>query len=172
MDRGESIEKLAGLLSADEYGDVIAEMLVEILADERKRNIFVAKLQDVRNEAKAIDQKITFTRMEQGVLDFVIATKQPLNASEVSNGLSAAHPSLRHRTHASSVLNSLVSKGSLGKIKIGNSYYFTTPEEAVIECLKRRGEEPDRCSPVRIAAETSMPLAVVLEVIGGLLGSE
>ena len=34
MDRGESIEKLAGLLSADEYGDVIAETLVEILADE------------------------------------------------------------------------------------------------------------------------------------------
>ena len=172
MDRGESIEKLAGLLSADEYGDVIAEILVEILADERKRNIFVAKLQDVRNEAKAIDQKITFTRMEQGVLDFVITTKQPLNASEVSDGLGAEYPSLRHRTHASSVLNSLVSKGSLGKIKIGNSYYFTTPEEAVIEYLKRRGEEPDRCSPVRIAAETGMPLAVVLEVIGGLLGSE
>ena len=26
-----------------------------------------------------------------------------------------------------------------------------------------RGEEPDRCSQVRIAAETGMPLAVVLE---------
>jgi len=172
VDRGESIEKLAGLLSADEYGDVISEMLVEILADERKRNIFVAKLQDVRNEAKAIDQKITFTRMEQSVLDFVIATKQPLNAGEVSRGLGAEYPSLRHRTHASSVLNSLVSKRTLGKIKIGNSYYFTTPVEAVMECLKKRGEEPDRCSPVRIADETGMPLTVVLEVIGGLLGSE
>ena len=158
--------------SADEYGDVIAEMLVEILADELKRNIFVAKLQDVRNEAKAIDQKIAFTRMEQGVLDFVITTKQPLNASDVSDGLGAEYPSLSHRTHTSSVLNSLVSKRTLGKIKIGNSYYFTTPEEAVIECLKRRGEEPDRCSPVRIAAETGMPLVMVLEVIGGLLGSE
>ena len=38
--------------------------------------------------------------------------------------------------------------------------------------LKRRGEEPGRCSPVRIADETGMPLAVVLEVIGRLLGSE
>jgi len=35
--------------------------------------------------------------------------------------------------------------------------------------LKRRDEEPDRCSPVRIAAETGMPLAVVLEVTCGLL---
>ncbi len=172
MDRGESIEKLAGLLSADEYGDVISEMLVEILADERKRNIFVAKLQDVRNEAKAIDQKITFTRMEQSVLNFMLEAKQPLNAGEVSDGLGAEYPSLCHRTHASSVLNSLVSKRTLGKIKIGNSYYFTTPKEAVMECLKKRGEEPDRCSLVRIAEETGMPLAVVLEVIGGLLGSE
>lgn len=74
--------------------------------------------------------------------------------------------------HASSVLNSLVSKGSLGKIKIGQSFYFISPEEAVLECLKRRGEEMDLCSPVRIAEEIGMPLAVVLEVIGGLLGPE
>ena len=172
MDRGESIEKLAGLLSADEYGDVVAEMLVEILADERKRNIFVVKLQELNNEVKAIDREITLTPMEQDVLDFVLARKQPLTAGEMSEGIGLTYSSLRHRTHASSVLNSLVSKGSLGKIKIGPSYYFTTPEEAVMECLKRRGEEPDRCSPVRIADETGVPLAVVLEVIGGLLGSE
>ena len=30
-----------------------------------------------------------------------------------------------------------------------------------------RGEEPDRCSQVRIAAETGVLLVVVLEVIGG-----
>ena len=39
-----------------------------------------------------------------------------------------------------------------------------------MECLKKRGEEPDRCSPVRIADESGVPLAVVLGVIGGLLG--
>jgi len=172
MDRGESIEKLAGLLSADEYGDVVSEVLVEILAGERKRNIFVVKLQELANELKAIDQEIKLTPMEQDVLDFVVATKQSLSASEVSKGMLAYYPSLRHRTHASSVLNSLVSKGVLGKIKAGPGYYFTTPDEAVMECLKRRGEEPDRCSPVRIADETGVPLAVVLEVIGGLLGSE
>ena len=32
-----------------------------------------------------------------------------------------------------------------------------------------RGEEPDRCSPVRIADETGMPIAAVLDVIGRLL---
>ena len=172
MDRSESIEKLAGLLSVDEYGDVVAEMLVEILAEERKRNIFVAKLQDLKNEVKAIDQEIRFTPMEQSVLDFVLAMKQPLSAAEVSGRIGSEYTSLRHRTHASSVLNSLVSKGSLGKIKIGQSFYFTSPEEAVLECLKRRSEEPGRCSPVRMAEEIGMPLAVVLEVISGLLGPE
>ncbi|MEA1864586.1 MAG: hypothetical protein U9N46_05235 [Euryarchaeota archaeon] len=37
--------------------------------------------------------------------------------------------------------------------------------------LKRRGEAPDRCSPVRIAVD-GMPLAAVLEVTCGMLGSE
>ena len=57
----------------------------------------------------------------------------------------------------------------LEKIEVSPGQYCTTPEEAVMECLKKRGEEPDRCSPDRIADETGMPLAVVLEVIGGLL---
>ena len=60
----------------------------------------------------------------------------------------------------------------LGKIKVSSGQYFTTPVEAVMECLKKRGEEPDRCSPSRIADEAGVPLAVVLEVIGGLLGLE
>ncbi len=62
------------------------------------------------------------------------------------------------------------SGGVLGKIEVSSGQYFTAPEGAVMECLKRRGEEPDRCSPSRIADETGVPLAVVLEVIGGLLG--
>jgi len=63
VDRGESIEKLAGLLSADEYGDVVSEVLVGILAEERKRNIFVVKLQELANELKTIEQEIRLTPM-------------------------------------------------------------------------------------------------------------
>ena len=46
--RSENIEKLAGLLSADEYGEEIAEALVAIMAEERKRNIFVVKLDEIK----------------------------------------------------------------------------------------------------------------------------
>jgi len=62
------------------------------------------------------------------------------------------------------------SGGVVEGLKVSSGQYFTTPVEAVMECLKKRGEEPDRCSPVRIADGVGMPLAVVLEVIGGLLG--
>ena len=55
----------------------------------------------------------------------------------------------------------------LGNIVVSSGHYFTTPEGVVRGCPERRGEEPDRCSPSRIADETGVPLAVVLEVIGG-----
>ena len=32
----------------------------------------------------------------------------------------------------------------LGVVKVSSGHYFTMPGEAVMECLKRRGEEPDR----------------------------
>ena len=59
--------------------------------------------------------------------------------------------------------------GQLGKIKVGYSVYFIEPREAVMDCLKKKGEEPGKCSLDQIAAETGMPINVVLEVTGGLL---
>ena len=61
------------------------------------------------------------------------------------------------------------SGGVLGEVEVSSGQYFTTPEGVVMECLKPRGEESDRCSPIRIADESGMLLAVVLGVIGGLL---
>ncbi len=63
-----------------------------------------------------------------------------------------------------------MSKGVIGKFKEGYSYYFTTPREAVMERLKKREEEPGRCSPAEIAKETGMPLGTVLNVIEEMLG--
>jgi Fe2+ or Zn2+ uptake regulation protein len=167
--RSENIEKLAGLLSADEYGEEIAEVLVAIMAEERKRNIFVVKLDEIKKIVSELDSEIKLSALETAVKKFIISKKQPLSAQEVSEELGAQYPSLGHRTHSSAILNSLVSKGQLGKIKVGYSVYFTEPREAVMECLKRRDEEPERASSVQIAAETGIPINVVLEVIGGLL---
>ena len=170
MARSENIEKLAGLLFADEYGEEIAEALVAIMAEERKRNIFVVKLDEIKKIVSELDREIKLSALESAVKKFILSEKQPLTAKEVSEELGGQYPSLGHRTHSSATLISLVLKGQLGKIKIGYSIYFSEPREAVMECLKRRGEEPRWCSPARIADETGMPINVVLEVIGGLLG--
>jgi len=62
------------------------------------------------------------------------------------------------------------SGGVIGNIKMSPGQYCTTPVEVVMECLTKRGEAPDRCSPSMIVDEAGMPLAAVLGVIGGLLG--
>ena len=55
------------------------------------------------------------------------------------------------------------SGGGDGGIEVSPGQYFATPEGAVMECLTKRGEGADRCSPSGIADEGGMPLAVVLE---------
>ena len=44
----------------------------------------------------------------------------------------------------------------LGNIEVSSGQYFTTPDGTVMECLTKQGEEPDRCSPARIADETGL----------------
>jgi hypothetical protein len=63
-----------------------------------------------------------------------------------------------------------VSNGVLGKFKVGYSYYFTTPKDAVMERFKKREEESGRCSPAEISKESGMPLNTVLNVLEDVLG--
>lgn len=165
----ESIKKLTALLKVDESGEEIAEILAGILADEDKRNIFIYKLKETKNQLMTLHQEIKLTSGEEAVRNLVLMEKKPLTAQEVAEKIGDKFPSLKHRTHASTALNSLVAKGLLGKIKIGNTFYFVSPKEAVIEQLKERAESPDECSANEIARETELPLIVVLDVLKELL---
>jgi hypothetical protein len=165
-----SIAKLTALLEIDEQGEEIAEIIAGMLVDERKRNIFVTRLQEIMNQMLAIDAKVELTDAEDAVRRFVMEAKRPVTTQEVAENIGSEFPSLKYRTHASAALNSLVSKGVLGKFKDGYSFYFTTPREAVIVQLKKREEEPGRCSPAEIAKEAGMPLSAVLNVIEEMLG--
>ncbi len=160
-----SIAKLKALLELDEEGEEIAEIIAGMLVDERKRNLFVTRLDDIRNQLRGMDVKLELTDAEDAVMRFVVDAKRPLTTTEVSENIGNRFPSLKYRTHSSAALNSLVSKGILGKYKDGYSFHFTTPREAVIVRLKKRGEEPGKCSLVEIAKETGMPLGTVLNVI-------
>ena len=160
-----SIAKLKALLELDEEGDKIAEIIAGMLVDDRKRNLFVTRLDDIRNQLRGMDVTLELTDAEDAVMRYVVDAKRPLTTTEVSENIGSRFPSLKYRTHTSAALNSLVSKGILGKYKEGYSFYFTTPREAVIVRLKKRGEEPGKCSLVEIAKETGMPLGTVLNVI-------
>jgi len=165
-----SIAKLKALLELDEEGEEIAEIIAGMLVDERKRNIFVSRLDDIRNQLRTFDNKIRLTQAEEAVRLFVVGSLKPVTTQDVAAVIGKEFPSLKHRTHASAALNSLVEKGALGKFKTGYTFYFTTPREAVMDRLKKRGEEPGRCSPAEISRETGMPLGTVLNVIEEILG--
>lgn len=125
--------------------------------DERKKSLFKAKLEEIKKEIVTSAQEIRLTPMEETVQDFVLEIRMPVTAQEVSEKMGDKYPSLKHRTHASATLNSLVSKGILGKFKVGYSYYFISPKEAVMEIMKRRGEESNKCSPaVAVVAFTTL----------------
>ncbi len=165
-----SMAKLAALLELDEQGEEIAEIISGMLVDERKRNIFVTKLGEIRNQLQLLDARVELTQAEDAVMRFVIDAKRPLTTRDVAENIGQQFPSLKYRTHASAALNSLVTKGILGKFKDGYSYYFTSPKEAVLERLKKREEEPGNCSLVEIANETGMPIGSVLNVIEEMMG--
>jgi predicted transcriptional regulator len=165
-----SIAKLKALLELDEEGEKIAEIIAGMLVDDRKRNFFVTRLVEIGSQLRGMDAKLELTEAEDAVMRFVVDAKRPLTTTEVSENIGKDFPSLKYRTHTSAALNSLVSKGILGKFKEGYSYYFSTPREAVMVQLKKREEEPGKCSPAEIAKETGMPLGTVLNVIEEMIG--
>ena len=163
------IEKLKTLLKTDEAGEEIVRILNEFLVDSRKRNVLLIKLNEIRKEMSKLSLEVKLTRSEEVLRSIVLRAKKPLAAQEVSAQVGNEFRSLKHVSHASTVLNSLVSKGVVGKFKFGYNYYFSNSKEAVNEQLKRREETPQECSPAEIAEETGMPLAVVLDAIEELM---
>ena len=163
------IERLKALLKTDEAGEEIVRILNEFLVDSRKRNVLLLKLNEIRKEMSKLSLEVKLTRSEEVLRGIVLGAKKPLTSQEVSAQVGNEFRSLKHVSHASTVLNSLVSKGVLGKFKFGHNYYFTSPRETVNEQLKRRGETPQECSPAEIAEETGMPLAIVLDAVEELM---
>ena len=164
-----NIDMLKALLEVDDAGEQIAALISELLIDEEKRDLLMVKLNEAKKETLILRQDVRLQRSEEAVRELVLSAAQPLTAQHVADLAPDHFPSLKHRSHTSSVLNSLVSKGVLGKIPFGNVVYFGKPQEAVMEQLKRRNESPSDCSPDEIVKETSLPLAKVISVIQELV---
>jgi Fe2+ or Zn2+ uptake regulation protein len=164
-----NIEKLIALLRTDEEGEVIAAVLNEFLIDDNKKYTLLVRLKEIKAEVATLGQEVKLTEAEEEIRNIVFAEKKPIIAEEIAKKTSGRFKRLRHTTHALRTLESLASKGVLGKFKRERFYYFTMPKEAVMQALKKRGETPAECSPNEIAKETGMPLYVVLDIIAELL---
>ena len=164
-----NIDKLNALLRTDEAGEELASLLSELLFDTRRRNVLLIKLHEIQKEMSKLSLEVSLTRAEEMLRSIVLGARKPPTVQEITAKVGDEFQSLKHVSHASVVLNSLVGKGVLGKFKFGYNYHFTSPKEAVNEQLKRRDEIPQDCSPAEIAKETAMPLAVVLDAIEELL---
>jgi len=163
-----NIDKLNALLRTDEAGEELASLLSELLFNTQRRNLLLIKLNEIRKEMATL-RDVRLTRAEEMLRSIVLDARKPLTAPEITAKVGDEFRSLKHTSHASVVLNSLVGKGILGKFKFGYNYHFTSPKEAVNEQLKRRDEIPQECSSAEIAEETGMPLPVVLDAIEELL---
>jgi len=152
----------------DEAGEELASLLNELLIDTRRRNVLLVKLNEIRKELSTL-REVRLTRAEEMLRSIVLGARKPLTAREITAKVGDEFRSLKHTSHASVVLNSLVGKGVLGKFRFGYNNHFSSPKEAVNEQLKRRDEIPQERSPAEIAKETGMPLAAVLDAIEELL---
>jgi len=163
------IERLIALLKTDEAGEDLARLISQLLIETRKRDILLIKLHEIQKEMDTLSREVKLSRAEEALRSVVLRAKKPLTVQEITTQVGDQFRSLRHSSHASSVLNALVEKGVIGKFKFGHNYYFTSPREAVNEQLKRRGEIPKECSPAEIAEATGMPLSAILDALGELM---
>ncbi len=170
-----NIDKLNALLRTDEAGEELASLLSELLFDTRRRNVLLVKLNEIRTQMSTL-REVRLTRAEEVLRSIVLDARKPLTAKEITAKVTAKvgddFRSLKHKSHASVALNSLIGKGVVGKFKLGYNYYYTSPKEAINEQIKRRNESPQDCSPAEIAKETGMPLPVVLDAIEERDGGE
>ena len=122
-----NIEKLVALLRTDEEGEGISSLLNEFLIDDRKKNALIIRLKEIKEEVAPLAQEVTLTEAEEEVRTIVLAEKKPIIAEEVAKKTSGRFKRLRHTTHALRTLDSLTSKGVLGKFK--RDRFFISPHQ-------------------------------------------
>lgn len=161
-----AIEDLIESLRKHENGEKIALLLLDYMYDSNRTNLLVTALASLKDEMTRY-KNVALTPAEKEAYKFVmqngIATFSDLSA------LSKKFASFKHRSHTSVIMNSLVDKGLIGRIKYGKEIAYATPKEAVMWALKELGKLPTECNPKDVSDLTGLPLIRVLEVLDELV---
>jgi hypothetical protein len=156
------IDDLAKELKKRKNGEKIALMLLEYLNDESLSTLLTATLASLKEEiVRYEDVKLTPAEREA----YKLVQQKGVVTYDDLKQLSDKFASFKHRSHTSTIMNSLVEKGLIGRIKLGREIAYATPREAVIWALKILDKLPRECNPKDIADLTGLPLIKVIEVL-------
>jgi len=161
-----AIEDLAETLRKHENGEKIALLLLDYIYTTEGTNLLIATLAALKDEI-ARHKSITLTPAEKEAYKFV--TERGVATFEDLSTLSNKFASFKHRSHTSVIMNSLVDKSLVGRIKYGREIAYATPREAVIWALKELGKLPTECNPKDVSDLTGLSLLKVLEVLDELI---
>jgi hypothetical protein len=168
-----NIPDLIGVLHKSPKGEELAKALIELLADADDEDwiLVLVKLGEATRERRfTLSSPVRPTEAESVVKSIVLNSDSILTAEDIVQ-LAPEYPrSLKHRSGASSVLNSLVSKGELGKLTIGRETYFASLEEAIRQSQvawmrEHPYQSPEHINPSAIASMTGLSTAQVIRVL-------
>ena len=91
--------------------------MLDYLSDKRKSNLLITTLASLRDEIAKYEH-IKLTPAEKEAYKLVL--ENGCVTFEDLSKLSVKFASFKHRSHTSVIMNSLVEKGLIGKIKQGN----------------------------------------------------
>ena len=156
------IDDLAEELRRRDDGEKLALMLLEYLSDENLSTLLMDTLSYLKYEVLRYENvKLTPAEREA----YKLVQQKGVVTYEDLKQLSDKFASFKHRSHTSAIMNSLVDKGLVGKIKLGRDLAYATPKEAVIWALKMLDQLPRECNPKVVSDLTALPLIKVVEVL-------
>ena len=161
-----AVEDLCEILKSRENGEKLALILLEFLSDDKLSNVLTATLVSLKREIDSYGC-VRLTQAERSAYELVerlgVVTFDDLKV------LADRFASFKYRSHASSIMNSLVAKGLVGRIRVGREVAYATPKEAVMWALKVLGKLPQECNPKDVADLTGLPIVKVVEVLEELV---
>ncbi len=161
-----AIEDLIEILRKSENGEKIALLLLDYMCDSNRTNLLIVTLASLKDEITKYEN-VTLTPAEREAYRFVM--KNGVVTFRDLSALSKKFASFKYRSHTSAIMNSLVDKGLIGRIKYGKEIAYATPKEAVMWALKELGKLPTECNPKEVSDLTGLPLIRVLEVLDELV---
>ena len=175
-----NISNLTNLLGRAPRGEEVAGILIELLKGEEQDAglLVLAKLKEALRERRlTLSAPEPSTQAERIVRELVLASESLLTADDVVRMAPAYPRSLRHRSGASAVLNTLVSRGELGKVNLGRETHFTSAKEAVrqaqIAWMREHPDQgPERTDPAAISAMTGLSSAQIIRALREFVAGE